>query len=175
MGPRGVPVRAAAVAVVLVALLAAPGAIDGYPRAYAGWPAYGLTVLVLLDVPRGRRRWAAGLLLLLCTPALAYSYGVPLHHALVGAAVLTLSALVVASHLLQGGHTRPGALVEVEHGDGVRLLQRHECPVAVRTDRDVLGLKAAQHRAPGCQPNALFTRQLLEAVEGRESIRRVVI
>ena len=114
MGPRGVPVRAAAVAVVLVALLAAPGAIDGYPRAYAGWPAYGLTVLVLLDVPRGRRRWAAGLLLLLCTPALAYSYGVPLHHALVGAAVLTLSALVVASHLLQGEHTRPGARVEVD-------------------------------------------------------------
>ena len=57
---------------------------------------------------------------------------------------------------------------EVEHGDGVRLLQRHECPVAVRTDRDVLGLKAAQHRAPRCQPNALFTRQILEAVEGRE-------
>ncbi|KQT89188.1 hypothetical protein ASG49_15390 [Marmoricola sp. Leaf446] len=124
IGLPGLPVRTVVAAVVLLVLLAAPAVVEGYSRAYAGWPAYGFAVLVLLDVPRGRRRWAAAVLLVLCTPSLAYSYDVSLPAALVGAAGLTLPALFVASHLLRGGHPRPGGRVEVAstHYLGVTLL-----------------------------------------------------
>ncbi len=113
VGPPRLPVRTAVMTVVLLVLLALPGAVDGYVQEYAAWPGFGLAVAVLLDVPRGRRRWAAALLAVLCLPSLSYSYGVSPLVAVVGALGLVLPALLVASQLLRGEHTRPGRLVEL--------------------------------------------------------------
>ncbi|ROR91336.1 ATP-binding protein [Nocardioides aurantiacus] len=118
MRVHGVPARTVVLTVVLLVLLAAPGVFD-LSRAYAGWPAFGLAVAVLLDVPRGRRRWAATALVVLSALPISFSYGAPLLLGAVGALALALPALLVATHLLRGEHTRPGALVEV---DSLRFL-----------------------------------------------------
>ncbi len=103
--------------VVVVALLALPAFAPS--EAYAGWPALGFSVALLLSVERHRRWATTALLTLVSTPALALSYGVPLYLGVVGALALTLSSLFVASFLLAGRHTGPGRLVEI---DGARFL-----------------------------------------------------
>ncbi|MCW2867971.1 MAG: sensor signal transduction histidine kinase [Marmoricola sp.] len=102
---------------LVVGLLALPHLLPG--TAYAGWPSIGFAVALLLRAPRPERWWTWAALTLAATPAVSLSYQVPVGLGLVGATVLSLSALFVATHLLGGRHTGPGRLVEI---DGARFL-----------------------------------------------------
>ncbi|MCW2818319.1 MAG: sensor signal transduction histidine kinase [Marmoricola sp.] len=107
----------AALLLLVVGLLTLPHFLPG--TSYAGWPSIGFAVALLLRAPRPRRWWTVAVLTAAATPAVSLSYDVPVHLGLVGALALSLSAQFVATHLLQGRHTGPDQLAEI---DGVRFL-----------------------------------------------------